>query len=427
MNELLSRHGVEQRVAAREKLRILIYGLNFAPELTGIGKYTSEMAHWLQERGHDVRVITAPPYYPEWTVPIGYRAGAYTRELWNGIRVLRCPLYVPRRVSGLKRLLHLASFALSSLPVAIAQIRWRPQVVWTVEPTFFAVPGALLVAKLARARSWLHVQDYEIDAAFSMGLLKGRLSRSAVSAVERWAFRRFDRTSTISQRMLERAGEKGVSPKQLVHFPNWVDISEITPEVGPSVVRSELQISPNKIVVLYSGNMGSKQGLEVLAHAAELLADDHRIEFIFCGQGVGREDLVHRCKGLKNVRFLPLQPVDRLSGLLGAADIHVLPQRADAADLVLPSKLTGILASGRPVIATADLRTELGQVIGSSEAGELVPPGNSEALASAIRELAGDAPRRLRMGVAARNYAERELSTDSIMRRFEADLCELVE
>ncbi len=110
-------------------MRILIYGINYAPELTGIGKYTGEMAEWLAKQGHEVRMVTAPPYYPAWRVADGYSRWKYTHERLDGVVVWRCPLYVPANPSGLKRLSHLASFALSSLPVMIRQIFWKPDVV----------------------------------------------------------------------------------------------------------------------------------------------------------------------------------------------------------------------------------------------------------------------------------------------------------
>jgi colanic acid biosynthesis glycosyl transferase WcaI len=123
-------------------MKILLYGINFAPELTGIGKYTGEMAAWLVAQGHDVRVVTAPPYYPAWAVSPGYSGRTYRTEDWHGAKVLRCPLWVPSQPGGLKRLLHLASFALSSLPVMLGQVFWRPQVVWVVEPALFCAPTA---------------------------------------------------------------------------------------------------------------------------------------------------------------------------------------------------------------------------------------------------------------------------------------------
>ena len=118
-----------------EPLKILVYGLNYAPELTGIGRFTGDMARWLVTRGHAVRAVTAPPYYPEWRIAGGYRRFGWSRETLDGVEVLRCPLYVPARAGGLRRVAHLLSFATSSwLPVLWQAARWKPDVVFTVEP-----------------------------------------------------------------------------------------------------------------------------------------------------------------------------------------------------------------------------------------------------------------------------------------------------
>lgn len=405
-------------------VKILLHGINFAPELTGVGKYTGEMAEWLAARGHEVRVVTAPPYYPDWRVGSGYRSGWYATERWQGTRVWRCPMWVPARPGGLKRLLHLASFAASSFPLMLRQVFWRPDVVWVVEPPLFCAPTAWLVARLSGARAWLHVQDYEVDAAFELGLLRGATMRRAVATWERWLMGRFDRVSAISQPMLERAQAKGVDPGRLVFFPNWVDVASIAPPEGPNALRAKLGVTPDQAVVLYSGTMGRKQGLELLAQAAARLQDTAGLVFVFCGNGAGREELVAQCDGLPNVRFLDLQPLERLGALLGMADIHLLPQQADAADLVMPSKLTGMLASGRPVVATCAEGTELARVV--CDRGLIVPPGDVAALVEAIRELAADTELRARLGANARAYAEEHLSRDMVLSRFERALEELL-
>lgn len=401
-------------------MKLLVYGINFAPELTGIGKYTGEMVAWLSARGHDVRVVTAPPYYPDWKVRAGYSSSRYTREEWNGAQVFRTPLWVPSKVNGARRLLHLASFALASIPALLAQWRWKPDVVWMTEPPLFCTPAGLLFARMRSARSWLHIQDYEVDAAFELGLLKGDRLRSIVSGGERTLLRRFDRVSTISQRMLERALGKGVAPERLLSFPNWADVSAIRPLAGPSPYRRELGIADDAVVALYSGNMGAKQGLELLADVAQQTRHIPDIVFVFCGGGSGRDALMARCAGLGNVRFLDLQPVDRLGELLGLADVHLLPQRADAADLVMPSKLTGMLSSGRPVLAGARADTELGKVV--SECGRIVPPEDVASFAAALQGLAADAALRRALGVHARRFAEDHFARDAVLERFERDL-----
>jgi colanic acid biosynthesis glycosyl transferase WcaI len=417
-------------------LRILIYGLNFSPELTGIGKYTGEMAVWLAARGHEVRVVTAPPYYPDWKVGAGYTAARYVTGGWQGVRVWRAPLWVPLRPGGAKRLLHLASFALSSLPVLFRQLFWRPQVVWVVAPAFFCAPGAWLMTRLCGARCWLHIQDFEVDAAFELGLLRGAALRKLALGLERWMLRRFDRVSSISVRMLDHLWAKGVAPARVVSFPNWVDIEAIRPMAVQKVgagdtalaptnrYRAELQMAPDAVVALYSGNMGTKQGLEILAQAAALTRSRTDLVWVFCGEGAGRGDFELACTGLPNVRLLPLQPAERLNELLNLADIHLLPQRADAADLVMPSKLTGMLASGRPVVATARAGTELATVVAGC--GVVVEAENPEAFGSAVLALADAPERRVALGKAARAYAEAHLGRDAVLGAFEAELARLV-
>lgn len=402
-------------------MKILIYGINFAPEPTGIGKYTGEMAAWLAAQGHEVRVVTAPPYYPAWQVGEGYRAGAYQRESWQGATVWRCPLWVPKEPGGSRRVLHLLSFALSSLPVVLRQAFWRPDVVWTAAPAFACTPGALLAAKLSGAPAWLHVQDYEVDVAFDMGLLRGQLVRRLVTSVERWLLQRFEVVSSISQRMLQRAADKGVEPSRIVAFPNWVDIDAVTPLQGRSPYRDELGLSDDQVVALFSGTLGAKQGLHLLPEAARLLAGSHpQVVFVICGDGQMKAQLLAATADLPNVKHLPLQPKARLPELLGMADIHLLPQDPDVADLVMPSKLTAMLSSGRPVVTTAKPGSEVALVVGGC--GLVSKPGDPRALAESIAELAIQAQLRMELGAKARSYAVEHLSAERVLSDF-ADTC----
>jgi colanic acid biosynthesis glycosyl transferase WcaI len=408
-------------------VKILIYSLNFSPELTGIGKYSGEMVDWLASHGHEVRVVTAPPYYPAWKVSAGFSSRRYSSEKNGLVTVFRCPLWVPSKPSGLKRLLHLAFFALSSFPVLMRLVTWRANVVWVVAPAFFCVPGALLCGRLSGAKTWVHVQDFEVDAAFDLGLLKGNALKRIALGLESWLLRRFDRFSTISGRMLSLATAKRIDVTKAVIFPNWVDLSAITPSnnlPAEGGYRSELAIPSGAIVALYSGNMGAKQGLDILAEAATRLSRRSDIYFVFCGNGAGRRGLEDVAAGVINVRFLDLQPLERLGELLSMADIHLLPQRADAADLVMPSKLTGMLASGKPVVATAHQNTELAMVVHGC--GLVVPPESVSEFVGAIETLASDAELRRRLGSAGRCYAENNLDQEAVLKNFESQLGYLI-
>lgn len=407
-------------------MKILLYGINFAPELTGVGKYSGELAFWLSKRASDVRVVTAPPYYPDWKVAKGFARYWFSSEVVQGVRVSRCPLWVPTNPGGAKRILHLASFAISSFPMVLKQGSWRPDIVFVVAPALFCAPAGWLLARLCGAKAWLHFQDFETDAAFELGILNGKKRRAFVEFVERQLLRRFDCVSTISEKMLDRLHNKGVEPEKSYLFPNWVDVNEIRPSTRPNVFRAELGILDDTVVALYSGNMGKKQGLEILAEAAKQLRNRPDILFLFSGNGAGRQELVDACQGLPNVRFIGLQPAERLNDLLNSADIHLLPQRQDAADLVMPSKLTGMLASGRPVIGTAAPGTQIERVLADS-GGYCVAPGATGALCTAIMQLSGQAEDRARRGKLARKYAMDHLSHEAILNAFTQHLRHLYE
>jgi colanic acid biosynthesis glycosyl transferase WcaI len=394
----------------------------------GIGKYTGELGSWLAARGYQVRVITAQPYFPCWRVGNNDKSirNRYCHSSVAGMEVWRCPLWVPRRPSGVTRLLHLASFALTSLPVLLGQRRWQPDVIFTVAPAFFCAPGALLLKRLSgkQSRSRLHIQDFELDAAFNLGLLRGRWLRGLAESWERQTLRGFDQVSTISEAMLQRACLKGVDSNRLVLMPNWVDLGAIRPQ-GPKERRSNpyrrrLGLHDDALVLQYSGSMNKKQGLEQLVKVIRQLADIPNLVWLLAGEGPTKESLAVATAGMDNVHLLPLQPADQLGDWLNLADVHLLPQRAGAADLVLPSKLMGILASGRPLVASSPSHSELGQL--AERAGLRVEPEDPRAFAQAVRRLVEDPVLREQLGDRARQLAEQRFGKEAVLRAMEQKL-----
>ncbi len=407
-------------------MKLLIYGINYKPELTGIGKYTGEMAEWLAKQGHNVYVVTAPPYYPAWEISKDYK-NAYSKTVDNGVTIYRCPLYVPKEPSTVTRLLHLISFAISSFLVLFRLLFWRPQVVFVVEPTLFCAPMALLYARLTGAKVILHIQDYEIDAMFGLGLMsKGIIGRIA-KVFEKWIMRRFDRVTTISNSMMRLAQQKGVVAENVAFFPNWVDTNFISPNADKLYYREKWSISNTTKIILYSGNMGKKQGLEIVIEAAERFQSKD-VLFLMVGQGAACAELrdLASQKNLRNVRFEPLQPYENLPMLLAVADIHLVVQKLGAADVVLPSKLTGILSVGGYSIITAEESTELGLLTQQHvNIAHRVEPENLQEFVDALNDL-------LVMDTScsnqvARQYAERFLNKDAVLKQFERDVAQLVQ
>ncbi|EAM1504900.1 colanic acid biosynthesis glycosyltransferase WcaI [Salmonella enterica subsp. enterica serovar Montevideo] len=405
-------------------MKILVYGINYSPELTGIGKYTGEMVAWMAREGHEVRVITAPPYYPQWKVGERYSAWRYRREEGEAT-VWRCPLYVPKQPSTLKRLLHLGSFALSSFFPLMAQRRWKPDRIIGVVPTLFCTPGMRLLATLSGARTVLHIQDYEVDAMLGLGMAgkgkRGSVARLA-TAFERSALRSVDNVSTISRSMMNKAREKGVAAEKILFFPNWSEVARFQDvnDADVTALRQQLGLPEGKKIVLYSGNIGEKQGLENVIDAAERLRDRPLI-FAIVGQGGGKARLENmaRERGLPNIKFLPLQPYDALPALLKMGDCHLVVQKRGAADAVLPSKLTNILAVGGNAVITAEQHTELGQLCARYPGiAVCVEPESTDALVNGISQ----ALAMPKNNTTAREYAERTLNKENVLRQFIADI-----
>ncbi|EJC0024765.1 colanic acid biosynthesis fucosyltransferase WcaI [Salmonella enterica] len=405
-------------------MKILVYGINYSPELTGIGKYTGEMVAWMAQEGHEVRVITAPPYYPQWKVGERYSAWRYRREEGEAT-VWRCPLYVPKQPSTLKRLLHLGSFALSSFFPLMAQRRWKPDRIIGVVPTLFCTPGMRLLATLSGARTVLHIQDYEVDAMLGLGMAgkgkRGSVARLA-TAFERSALRNVDNVSTISRSMMNKAREKGVAAEKILFFPNWSEVARFQDvnDADVTALRQQLGLPEGKKIVLYSGNIGEKQGLEKVIDAAERLRDRPLI-FAIVGQGGGKARLENmaRERGLANIKFLPLQPYDALPALLKMGDCHLVVQKRGAADAVLPSKLTNILAVGGNAAITAEPHTELGQLCARYPGiAVCVEPESTDALVDGISQ----ALAMPKNNTTAREYAERTLNKENVLRQFIADI-----
>jgi colanic acid biosynthesis glycosyl transferase WcaI len=225
---------------------------------------------------------------------------------------------------------------------------------------------------------------------------------------------RFDQVSSISPQMCRKLEEKGVSAAKIYELRNWADVDRVTPLSGRSSYRDEWEIE-NPHVALYSGNIANKQGIEIVLEAARLLSSRNDLMFVVCGEGPNRANLETAAADLDNIQFHDLQPRDRLSELLGLASVHLMPQLAGAADLVLPSKLTNMLASGRPIVATAAEGTGLADEV--EGCGLICPPGDTAAFVRAIERLLDDPELSARFGSAARRRAEERWSKWPILKR----------
>ena len=408
-------------------MKLTLTSLNYKPELTGIGKYNEEMCSYLNNSNFDISVITAPPYYPDWKVHEGYSNNFFNVSYINGVKVTRCPLYVPKEVSTFKRFIHLTTFAISSSLALFCSILKKPDVVVLVQPSLFCAPGVLLFCKLTGVKSVMHIQDYEVDALFGLGMIKKNYFHKLTTFLESWLMRRFDAISTISYSMIDNALLKGVSKEKIIYFPNWADTDFITPMADGSLLKKEWGFKQEDKVILYAGNIGGKQGLDILLEVAQSFKENESIKFVIVGTGAKINELKKLSSEmyLENVFFMPLLPWERVPEMLALADIHLVVQKKGAADIVLPSKLTNILAAGGHAIVTAEKNTELGQLsLKHPGIYTRVEPECSISLKNGIKTLL---KKDLSIHNAiAYNYAQQFLSKHKILDRYKKDICNLV-
>ena len=401
-------------------MKILLYGLNYAPEQTGIGKYSGEMGAWFAKQGHQVKAISSVPYYPAWSIDKQFR-NWFSKQNLEGVDVYRCPLYVPKKPTTLRRLMHLWSFVFSSVMVLLFLLRWRPTVMINVVPTLFTTIPAWLYCKLTGAKLVLHVQDFEGDAMFGLNMsVKGFLPSMWVK-LERFVLSKANCLSTISNAMMQNAANKGVAEDKLLLFPNWSETQRFADVEIDHEFRQSLGFQTDKKIILYSGNIGRKQGLDMLLRAAWLCRDRDDWLFVIVGDGAAKQGLLDQAEELAidNLKFLPLQPYDKLPQLLSLADVHLVIQNPGVADAVLPSKLTNILAVGGNAVITTTDDTEMGHLIQHYPGvATKVLPENEKELISGIKEaLSQPLPNQV-----AKQYAQDMLDKESVLSTFEAQL-----
>jgi colanic acid biosynthesis glycosyl transferase WcaI len=385
-------------------VRIHIIGINYWPEVTGIAVFSTGRAEHLAAAGHDVTMCTAVPYYPWWRVPDAYRRWKVRREQRAGVTILRCPIYVPTVVTPVARVLHEASF------IAAAFVRSLfsrpPDVLFVVSPPLGLAVAAAILSRLWRVPFIFHVADLQPDTALDLGMVRpGRLAR-LLYAVERLAYRRATLVSTLTGAMRARIVAKGVPSTKVVLFADWADprLFELTADTD--AIRRELGIG-DAFLVLHAGNMGVKQGLDVVLDAAEHTRADAGIVYLLVGDGAVRPQLEARARsrGLTNVRIVPLLPDDRFLPLLAAADICLVTQQRSVADVVFPSKVLTVLAAGKPVIAAVTDGSAVAEVMTTAGAGLVIEPEDGQQLSRAVDLLRRDPARRSTMSAGGRAYA----------------------
>ncbi|KAF3886802.1 MULTISPECIES: glycosyltransferase family 4 protein [Nostocales] len=407
-------------------MRILIYSYNYHPEPIGIAPLMTELAEGLVKQGHQVRVITGMPNYPQREIYEEYKGKWFVTEFKNGVTIQRSYLRIKSKPNLIDRLLLELSFVFTSLPQAISG--WQPDVILlTVPPLLISLP-AILLGWIYNCPIILNVQDILPEAAIRVGLIENKLMIRALEALEKFAYRYSHRISVIADGFRENLINKGVPSRKISCIPNWVNVNFIRPlPKQRNVFRATYQLE-DKFVVLYSGNIALTQGLETVIEAATSLRHIPEIVFIIAGESKALQRLrkyCHSC-GADNVLLIPLVTREKLPEMLAAADLGLVVQKRNVISFNMPSKIPLLLASGRPILASVPASGTAARAVRKSGGGIVIAPESPRAMASAVLELYKNPEKVAQLGKQGRQFAIEHYSFEQALTAYEALFAEVV-
>ncbi|WAL58543.1 glycosyltransferase family 4 protein [Thermocoleostomius sinensis] len=400
-------------------MRILIYSYNYHPEPIGIAPLMTELAEGLVARGHEVRVITGMPNYPERQIYPEYQGKFYCTEERNGVIVQRSCIWVRPKPGLIDRMLLDGSFVTTSIFQALKG--WRPDVILlTVPPLPVCLPASFL-GWLYSCPVVLNLQDILPDAAVHVGLLKSHVAIRMFKQLERYAYHTAHTISVIADGFTENLGNKNVPIHKIRCIPNWVDTKFIRPLPKEANAFRRVHHLENKFVVMYSGNIALTQGLQTVIHAATQLQHIPNIIFVVVGEAKALDTLWQLCAEYKldNVLLLPFQPREQLPEMLAAADISLVMQKRNVVAFNMPSKIQVLLASGRPIVASVPSTGTAARAIRQSRGGVVVEPEDPQLLAEAILDLYNNPVKVEMMAHQGRQYAVSQYSFEQALSRYE--------
>lgn len=409
-----------------ERMKILVVSLYYEPDqCQGNGPIVRALCEDWAAAGHDVTVLTSFPHYNCDEIWPEYRGKWFQRDRLGKVNILRSYLYVAPQPGRWERLLNYLSFnVLSTLAGLWAD---KPDVIFAMSPPLSIGLTAWCIGKLKGVSYCYNVQDIWPEAAVRLGMLKGERTIRFWERIEKFVYRHSRRIFAISEEFRDNLQAKGVAAHQIAVIPNFVDDERIRPlpRHNPLAAMYGLQ---NKFVVLYAGNVGLSQGLEVVLDAAERLYAHPEIEFLLVGAGTNKAALLAEAKqrGLSNVRFLPLLPEAQVPELYASCDVALIPLRRGLTQNSVPCKTYSIMASGRPYIASVDEGSNVWKLTERVECGVCVPPENAEALANAVLKLQAAPARAQAMGVRGRAYVEEHFARAIVTQQYRLVLEEII-
>ncbi len=401
-------------------MKIVVLCPHFDPDTAPTGTVMTRIVHELADRGHELHVVTSLPWYADHAVDPAWSGTWLQTEstVWGSVTRVY-PFPGADKSNLVRRALGFIGFsALSGIAALRAGGRWRSvDVVFAMSPPLTLGPTGWLVGLLRGASLVLNIQDVFPDAAVRTGAITNRQVIGAAKLLERFAYQRAAAVTVLSDDLRRNVSAK-VAPShrdRVRVITNFVDTAAIEPRDRMTAYRDELGIG-DEPVVLYAGNVGFSQSLDLVVGAARRCPD---ILFVINGDGAARADLERAAVDVANLRFAGYQPIERLSEVLATGDVHVVPLRTGLGDVSVPSKSYSSLAAGRPVVASIDTGTEIPRLLAASGGGIAVPPDDLEAFVAAIRALVDDPERSARLGRSGRSWVVEEASPEAVAAAYD--------
>ncbi|MDG2908808.1 MAG: glycosyltransferase family 4 protein [Acidimicrobiales bacterium] len=405
-------------------MRLLVITPHLSPDTAPTGVVVSRIVDELGTAGHDVHVVTSLPWYRDHRVEDGWRGRLVRRGSQGSASVVRLQPFAGRKERLVGRAFGFAMFSGTAALAAVAA-RGPFDAVMALSPPLTLGPAGWVAARRHRCPLVLNVQDVFPDVAIEVGAITSPRVIRLFRSLERFCYRRSDAVTVLSDDLAANVTAKlgGSSRDPLVRvIPNFVDTTTIRPLDRDTAYRGELGLG-DRTVVMYAGNLGHSQPLDIIVEAARRHRDRDDIAYVINGGGVAAEGLHRAAEDLPNLTVVGYQPADRVPEVMASADVHVVALRRGLSASSVPSKMYSILAAGRPLIASVDEGSEVARVVGEARAGVAVPPEDVDAFVAAVERLVGDAGARASMGDSGRAWAQQWASprsvTDSYVRLVE--------
>ena len=412
-------------------MNLLVLCPHYAPDVAPTGEVMTQIAEQLAARGHRLHVVTSLPWYRHHAIEPGWEGRLVRHEDTPWGRLTRVHPFPTDKGNIPARALAFGGFTALAAVAGLAS-RFRPDAVLAMSPPLTLGAAGWLVAKRHRVPFVFNIQDVFPDVAVEVGAITDRRVIAVASWLERETYLRADAVTVLSDDLADNvaakiAGRRGVAGRRekVRVIPNFIDTDWIRPGPKENAYRREHGLE-GKTVVMYAGNVGFSQSLDLVLAAATHLAHDPQVAFVINGGGSARPVLERAAAGLPNVRFVDMAPKARLPEVAAAADIHVVPLRTGLARSSVPSKLYTILAAGRPVVASVDAGTEVARTVEAAGAGLAVPPDDPEAFTKAVERLIGAPEEAEAMGAAGRRFVEGWASPAAVAESYERLFDELV-